>query len=215
MQNTAKAFRRADILLWTGVEAIRIWDRRSRTGNCIRFTGGSGQWIPYVPRFYDVWEDAGRYQDELRDALELSAWSLWGKRRVLLAAPEDLTAIESIALEDFVYAAVGANLKRRRGVILCSQSQLLRPPAGQYMAVTRSCRCYCVAVVQNGVVEDRALLDVNECTREVILRQIRDFHSRYHNNAMEVFYPQTEEDFFLKGMGAPVSLQTMVDTHLH
>lgn len=199
-------FRRADTLLWFGNEAIYIWDMRKDTESCIRLLG-KDVWIPYVPKFYNIWEDSGRYQEELRNVLGSSPLN---KRRILVAAPDDLTVIESIAIEDFIYAAMGAGVKYK-GLMMYSQSQLLRPPEGRCIAMTRSCRCYCAALVQDGEVLERVLLDVNECTREELLRTVRDFHSRYHDNAIEVYYPQTEEDWLLMGLGAPVDFEQIME----
>ena len=44
-----------------------------------------------------------------------------------------------------------------------------------------------------------------------LLRAVRDFHSRYHDNAIEVYYPQTEEDWLLMGLGAPVEFEGIVE----
>lgn len=204
--------RRADFLLWIGSDAIYTWDRRTGNEGCIRFS--SAQRIPYVPGFHEIWEDSERYQQELQEMLGLRRFRLFGKRRILMAAPEDLTQIEQIALEDFIYAAVGGSLKRRRGLQLISQSELLPPPAGRYIAVTHSCRCYCVAVVEEGRVAKKELLDVNDCSREVLLRQIRDFHSSYHDNTMEVCYPQMEVNLLLDRLGAELRLADIGKAHL-
>ena len=201
---SGKIFQRADALLWVGNEALHIWDARDESESCIRLLGREGDWIPYVPAFYDIWEDPERYQQELRDIL--GGVRLVGRRRVLLCAPEDLTQIEAIALEDFLQAAMGGGLKRSNGVILCSQSQVLQKPGERSIAVTRSCRCYCVAVVEDGEVTEKVLLDVNECTRDVLLRQIRDFHSRYRDSAMEVCYPEVDADLLMDGVGGEISL---------
>lgn len=207
-----KLVRNADALLWVGNEALHIWDARDASEGCIRLLGREGDWIPYVPAFYDIWEDAPRYQRQLRDIL--GGARLWGKRRVLVCAPEDLTQIEAIALEDFLYAAMGGGLKKRNGVVVCSQSQVLQKPGERTIAVTRSCRCYCAAVVEDGEVLEKVLLDVNECSREDLLRQIREFHSRYRDSAMEARYPQIDADLLLDGIGGEVSLARMAETYL-
>ena len=183
----AKTFRKTDTFLWIGSKAIYTWDRRSDSAESVEFPGRDTPWIPYVPKFYAVWEDSDRYQEELRTALDVHRLTLWGKRRVLLAAPDDLTQIEAVALEDFIYAAMGGALKRRNGLTLCSQSEVLLPPAGCFLAVTHSCRCYSVAVVRDGEVIDKTLLDVNDCTRGMLVQQIREYHSSFPDSATEVF----------------------------
>lgn len=208
-----RTIQRADALLWVGDSALYIWDGRDRSEGCIRLLGKEGEWFPYVPGFYDIWEDAPRYQRELRSLL--GGARLWGRRRVLLVVPEDLTQVESVALEDFVYAAMGGGLKRRGGVVFCSQSEALRAPEGRYIAVTHSCRCYCTAVVQDGAVVEKALMDVNECTREALLRQIREFHSLYRDSAMEVYFPQMEANLLLDGIGGEVSLAGIAAARLY
>lgn len=206
--------RRADYLLWIGSDAIYTWDRRTGSEGCIRFSGPQRQWIPYVPGFHEIWEDGGRYQQELREVLELGQFRLLGKRRILMAVPEDLTQIEHIALEDFIYAAVGGSLKRRRGLQLVPQSELLPPAPGRYIAVTRSCRCYCAAVVEERKTVEKVLLDVNECSRESLLRQIRDFHSFYHDSTMEVCYPRMDVDLILDNLGAELGMGDIGKRHL-
>lgn len=208
----SKLVRRADALLWVGNEALHIWDAREESESCIRLLGREGDWIPYVPAFYDIWEDSPRYQRELGDIL--GSRRLWGKRRVLVCAPEDLTAIEAIALEDFLYAAMGGGLKRRGGVVVRTQSQLLQKPGRRSIAVTRSCRCYTVAVVEDGQVAEKVMLDVNDCTRDILLRQIRDYHSRYRDSAMEVCYPQIDADLLIDGIGGEISLSRMAEIWL-
>lgn len=198
-----------DTLLWFGTEGLYAGDSRDGAESCIPLLGGDA-WIPYVPKFYDVWENGAHYQEELRGLLGRTPLR---KRRVLVAAPDDLTAIETIAIEDFIYAALGGSVKYK-GLLLRSHSQMLGSREDRYIAVTRSCRCYCAALVQNGEVAEKALMDVNDCTRDALIRAVRDFHSRCHDNSIEVRYPQMEEDWLLMGLGAAVEFGQMMDRYL-
>lgn len=206
MGDLGRDFRRADTLLWFGNEAIHIWDERKKTESCIQLLGPD-EWIPYVPKYYYIWEEGERYREELRGLLGTSPLS---KRRILAATPEDITVMEAAAIEDFICAALGGGV-RYGGLSLYSQSQLLCPPGSSAIAMTRSCRCYCASLVRDGEIVERLLLDVNDCTRDELLRAVRDFHSRYHDNAIEVYYPQTEEDWLLMGLGAPVEFEGIVE----
>lgn len=206
----AKTLRRTDTFLWIGSKAIYTWDRRSGSTESVEFPGRDTPWVPYVPKFHDVWEDGGRYQEELRTALDVHRFTLWGKRRVLVAVPDDLTQIESVALEDFLYAAMGGALKRRHGVTICSQSEVLLPTEGCFLAVTHSCRCYSVVVVRDGEVVDKTLLDVNDCTRGMLVQQIREYHRSFEDSATEVYYPKVEPDWLMEGVGAGMGLDAIV-----
>ena len=72
---------KADVFIWTGEDALRIWDRRRGQEQEIPFD--HGQKVPYVPRFHLLWEDPKHYQEALRRALGR------GKKRILLAVPDD------------------------------------------------------------------------------------------------------------------------------
>ena len=102
---------KADVFIWTGEDALRIWDRRRGQEQEIPFD--HGQKVPYVPRFHLLWEDPKHYQEALRRALGR------GKKRILLAAPDDATFIERTALEDFICVSLGRRL-RRGGLTICS-----------------------------------------------------------------------------------------------
>ena len=187
---------RADVFIWTGEDGLHIWDRRREQEKSISFDTG---WkVPYVPRFHVLWEEPKHYQEELRRALGR------GKKRVLLAVPDDATFIERTALEDFICASLGRRLKRR-GLTICSHSVSLGKPTGQYIAATRTCRCYCVALVTDGVVTDSQLLDAHRSERGALEREIYDFREEAGEPGLKVYYPETEEDWTLMGLGKNVS----------
>lgn len=191
---------RADVFIWTGEDGLHIWDRRREQEKSISFDTG---WkVPYVPRFHVLWEEPKHYQEELRRALGR------GKKRVLLAVPDDATFIERTALEDFICASLGRRLKRR-GLTICSHSVSLGKPLGQYIAATRTCRCYCVALVTDGVVTDSQLLDAHRSERGALEREIYDFRAEAGAPDLKVYYPETEEDWTLMGLGKNVSFVRM------
>lgn len=186
---------KADVFIWTGEDALRIWDRRRDEEKSIAFDTG---WkVPYVPRFHVLWEDPEHYQRELRKALGR------GKKRILLAVPDDATFIERTALEDFVRASLGRRLKKR-GLTICSHSASLGKPTGQYIAATRTCRCYCVALVTDGAVTSSQLLDAHRSERGALEREIYDFRDEVGEMGLKVYYPDTEEDWTLMGLGKSV-----------
>jgi len=185
---------RADIFIWTGEDGLHIWDRRRGEEKSISFD--SGWKVPYVPRFHVLWEEPQHYQQALRQALGR------GKKRILMAVPDDATFIERTALEDFVYASLGRRLKRR-GLTVCSHSVSLGK--GQYIAATRTCRCYCVALVTDGVVTNSQLLDAHRSERGALEREIQDFREEAGEPGLRVYYPETEEDWTLMGLGKNVS----------
>lgn len=189
---------RADVLIWTGAEALYIWDRRRKERRDIPFSEGDSQNIPYVPKFHVLWEKPKHYQSELRKLVG------WRKCRVLLAVPEDISFIEKIALEDFIYSALGTRLKRR-GLASCSHSLTLGKPTETYIAATRTCRCYCIALVQEGKVTDSELLDAYRLDRFALDGIVRDFQDIAHDRDLRVYYPETEEDWALMGLGKNVS----------
>lgn len=191
---------RADVFIWTGEDALRIWDRRRDQEKTIPFDTGCK--VPYVPRFHALWEEPKYYQEELCKALGR------GKKRILLAVPDDATFIERTALEDFVYASLGRRL-RRRGLCICSHSVSLGKPTGQYIAATRTCRCYCVALVTDGAVTNSQLLDAHRSERGALEREIYDFRDEAGKPELKVYYPETEEDWTLMGLGKNVSFARM------
>lgn len=189
---------KADVFIWTGEDALRIWDRRREEEKSIAFDTG---WkVPYVPRFHVLWEEPKHYQDALRKALGR------GKKRILLAVPDDATFIERTALEDFVCASLGRRLKKR-GLTICSHSVSLGK--GQYIAATRTCRCYCVALVKEGVVTSSQLLDAHRSERGALEREIYDFRDEAGELGLKVYYPETEEDWTLMGLGKSISFAQM------
>ena len=191
---------RADVFIWTGEDGLHIWDRRREQEKSISFDTG---WkVPYVPRFHVLWEEPKHYQEELRRALGR------GKKRVLMAVPDDATFIERTALEDFICASLGRRLKRR-GLTICSHSVSLGKPTGQYIAATRTCRCYCVSLVTDGVVTDSQLLDAHRSERGALEREIYDFREQAGEQGLKVYYPETEEDWTLMGLGKNVSFVRM------
>ena len=187
---------KADVFIWTGEDALRIWDRRRGQEQEIPFD--HGQKVPYVPRFHLLWEDPKHYQEALRRALGR------GKKRILLAAPDDATFIERTALEDFICVSLGRRL-RRGGLTICSHSVSLGKPSGQYIAATRTARCYCVALVKDGAVVDSQLLDAHRSERGALEWEIRDFRDQAGEPGLKVRYPETEEDWTLMGLGKSVS----------
>lgn len=194
-----------DTFLWIGNEAIHVWDQRNAQVGYIPFINGSAGEIPYVPKFHSVWEDSPHYQEELRGLLGKR------RRRVLLAVPEDATAIERTALEDFVHAAIGDRLKRLEGLAVCTQSQVLRASSGTFIALTSSCRCCCVALVRDGEVQAKTLLDAAESSRTDLFVPIRDYRSKHPSGMLDIYYPQTEENQILAGLGTPVSFEQMIE----
>ena len=176
---------RADVFIWTGEDGLHIWDRRREQEKSISFDTG---WkVPYVPRFHVLWEEPKHYQEEL---------------------PDDATFIERTALEDFICASLGRRLKRR-GLTICSHSVSLGKPTGQYIAATRTCRCYCVALVTDGVVTDSQLLDAHRSERGALERDIYDFREEAGEPGLKVYYPETEVDWTLMGLGKNVSFVRM------
>lgn len=191
---------RSDIFIWIGEDAMHVWDRRRDEESEIPFVLLKSQKIPYVPQFHILWEDPAYYQSELRDALGR------GKHRVLLAIPEDVTAVERIALEDFIYAALERRLKRN-GLLVCSHSVVLGED--RYIAVTRTCRCYCVALVEDGEVSESRLLDAHKSERSTLDWEVRDYRRASGDHELPVYYPETEEDWTLMGLGKSVSFSRM------
>ena len=189
---------KADVFIWVGEDALLIWNRRREQEQ--RLSLDIGQKIPYVPHFHVLWEDPKHYQTELRKLLGR------GKKRVLLAVPDDTTFIERTALEDFIRASLGARLKRK-GLTTCSHSVSLGRPDNQYIAATRTCRCYCIALVKNGEVVDSQLLDAHRSERNALEWEIRDFRNQANEPGLRVYYPETEEDWTLMGLGKNVSFQ--------
>ena len=184
---------RANVFIWVGDDMLRIWDRRREQETDIPFD--VGQHVPYVPHFHVLWEEPKHYQSALRGALG------WGKKRVLIAVPDDASFIERTALEDFVCASLRRRLKRK-GLMLCSHSASLGK--GQYIAATRTCRCYCVALVKSGEVQDSRLLDVHRSERGALEWEIKSFRDEA-GAELKVYYPETEEDWALMGVGKNVS----------
>lgn len=200
MRDYDKELRRADAVLWVGSEAIYVWDRRAGVEAGIPLAGDAPEEIPYVPKLHELWEDAPRYQEALR---EIVGGGFFRKKRVLVAVPQDATTVEVTALEDFVRAAMGGALKRG-GLCLFPQSVALHGGTGTYVALNRSCRCYSVALVRDGEVADEVFMDVQTTSRSGLLSEVRGFRSRTGQMALEIYYPQTEEDRTLTGLGAPV-----------
>ena len=189
------ARKRADIFIWVSMDALRIWKRKGKEEKGIPFQPEKDQKIPYVPKFHCLWEDPKRYSEELRKAVGR------GKFRVLLALPEDVTFIETTALVEFVMQALGRRLKRRRGLSACPQSVCLGPSDETFIAVTRTCRCYCVARVQDGEIADSQLLDAHSGGRNELDRTVRDFTIR---DGLPVYYPEDDEDWALIAVGKNV-----------
>lgn len=201
MYDYNKELRRADVLLWVGNEALYVWAKQGDVEAGIPLAGEGLEDIPYVPRFHCLWEAPEHYQQALRDIL---GGGVFSKKRVLMAVPQDATTIEVTALEDFVQAAMGGALKGRDGLVLVPQSVALHGSAGSYVALGRSCRCYSVALIKDGEVVEDVLLDAHQTSRNEILGQVRAFRGRTGSLALEIFYPRTEEDRLLKGLGGPV-----------
>lgn len=189
------ALKRADIFIWVGMDALHIWNRKREEEKGIPFLQGDDQKIPYVPKFHCLWEDPAHYCKELRKAVGR------GKFRVLMAIPEDVTFIESTALEDFIYQAMDHHLKRR-GLVTCPQSLALGPPDEHYIAATRTCRCYGIARVKNGQIADSQLLDAHKSDRAALDWAVRDLSTK--DTALPVYYAESEEDWALMGLGRNV-----------
>ncbi len=187
---------RTDLLIWVGMEALQIWNRKREEEKGIPFLQEKNQKIPYVPKFHCLWEDPVHYSKELRRAIGR------GRFRVLLAMPEDITFIESTALKDFIYQAMGGRLKRFHGLTACPQSVLLGPYGEHYIAATRTCRCYCLAEVKNGEIVDSQLLDAYQSDRNSLDWAVRDLSAK--NSGIPVYYPESEEDWALMGIGENV-----------
>ncbi|MDE7246095.1 MAG: hypothetical protein K2O18_19270 [Oscillospiraceae bacterium] len=198
MGETGSALERADIFIWVGMEALQIWDRRREVEKGIPFLLKRDQKIPYVPKFHCLWEDPDHYSQELRKAVGR------GKLRVLLAVPEDATYIETTALVEFVAQAFGRQLKKRRGLVSCSQSVSLGKPDEHFIAITRTCRCYCVARVKDGKIADSQLLDAHGGGRNAntVEFAVRDFSAAAAS--MPVYYPESDEDWALMSAGKNV-----------
>lgn len=188
----------ADVLIWVGGDALLIWDRRRKQEKKVPFSLEDTQKIPYIPKFHILWENPAYYQTELRKALGR------GKFRILLSVPEDVTFIEKTALEDFIYAAMGRRLKRRRGLAVCSHSVLLGRPKGQYIAATRTCRCYCIALVKDGEIIDSELIDAFRSDRGALDWSVHDLAVKAKSSRLKVYYPESEEDWTLINLGVNV-----------
>lgn len=189
---------RANVFIWVGGDGLRIWDKRKKQERVIPFDMEDALNIPYVPRFHTLWERPKYYQTELRKILGIS------RRRVLMAVPEDVTFVERTALEDFIHAALGHRLRRRRGLMVCPHSVALGRPKGQYIAVSRTCRCYCVALVKDGEMTDFELLDAYRADRFALDGIVRDFRAQAHDSGLKVYYPETEEDWAMMALGKNV-----------
>lgn len=201
MRDYNQELRHADVVLWVGNEALYVWVKQGGVEAGIPFAEGTRSNIPYVPKLHFLWEDAAHYQQALRD---ITGGAFFHKERVLMAVPQDATTVELTALEDFVHAAMGNGLKKRDGLILFPQSVALHGSTGAYIALGRSCRCYSVSLVRGGEVAEEVLLDSQQTSRNEILGQIRAFRGHSGNMALDIFYPRTEEDRTILGLGEPV-----------
>ena len=142
----AQARKRANHAVWIGSEAIYVWHKKDASVERVELPPAGP--VPYVPRFQGVWEEASQkaFQSQLTSAL--------GGLRIrmsdiLVAIPDDATWIETRALQDFfLMSGSGAPDKK---LFFYSQSVLLGPSEHSFIAVTWSCRCFSVCLIQTAL----------------------------------------------------------------
>lgn len=181
----AQARKRANHAVWIGSEAIYVWHKKDASVERVELPPAGP--VPYVPRFQGVWEEASQkaFQSQLTSALG-------GRLRIrmsdiLVAIPDDATWIETRALQDFfLMSGSGAPDKK---LFFYSQSVLLGPSEHSFIAVTWSCRCFSVCLIQNGTVQNRIHLAAGHCKPEDLDTAIRSIN---FGSNLPIYYSDAE-----------------------
>ncbi len=186
-----------DYLLWIGNDSIYIWNRKENREEHIDLS--SEENIPYIPKFHTIWD--GTYSfDALKRALGGNPWI--HIKRVIMAAPDDITRIEKQALWEF---ALMAGMGRK--LALCSQSLLLNPLAARYISVTWSCRCFSICLVNDGAIVRKTYVNIFNAQKGLI-DGIKKIDS---GENLPVFFPQIEPPPFPLKIGAGLALDRIAE----
>ena len=197
----------ADHFIWIGSEALYVQHRGDTA--TIRIELPPAGPIPYVPRLHSLWEESGQRDFRQRLTQALGGRLRMRMGRILAAIPDDLTWIETRALQDyFLMSGSGAPDKR---LFFCPQSVLLRPAQEPFLAVTWSCRWLSVGLVRNGSVSGRVHLDIARSGLEELVETI---DSLCPTERVPVCYPEVEAAPLpaMPGTGIPLE-QMLALTH--
>lgn len=188
-----------DCILWIGNDAIHIWKQKENATGIIPLEPFMD--IPHIPKFHAVW-DGANYSQKLNRAM--GGVLRIRISRILMAIPDDATLIEKQALTEYaIRAGFAASGKR---FALCSQSLILNPLAEEYIAVTWTCRCICISLVNSCAAEKRVWLDISQSAE--LASEIAEL-SLYKE--LPVYYPQIEPPPFPLKIGVGLSLEKMAD----
>lgn len=201
---TMDGIRRADYIVWVGNEALCV--RNVKEGESTNIPLRPREEIPYVPRFYTVWEEGegGRNGASCR---EMFIRALGGRlrarmSRVVLAVPDDIVWVEKRALEDFALMAGTGGVGRR--LFFCPQGEVLRGSGERYIGVTWSSRCWSVSRVREGSAERKLHLDIARSGPEELASAVRTLDA---GERLPVYYPGIEDAPLPVDFGSAVSLE--------
>lgn len=194
----------ADSFIWIGGEAIYV--RRRGNAATVKLELPPASPVPYVPRLYGVWEEAEQKGCQQRLTQALGGRLRTRAGRILVAIPDDITWIETRALQDyFLMAGSGAPDKR---LFLFPQSVLLHPAQEPFLAVTWSCRCLSVCQVRDGAAIGRVYLDIARSGPEELAGAISSLCAA---ERLPVYYPAVEAAPLPSMPGIGIPLDQMQD----
>lgn len=189
-----------DYFLWIGNNAIHIWSQKERSAQQVVFHPKES--IPYVPKFHAVWEGTD-CPDQLRRMIGGKFRARMS--RILMAVPDDISCIEEKALEEFAMFARSSMSEKK--FLMVPQALILEPALEKYIAITWSCRCFSVSLVQNKAVIKKNWTDISS-NQENLLSEVKKI-CPYEN--LPVIYPQIDTSPFPLAFGKGIPLEDIAN----
>lgn len=198
--DATQARNRANQVIWVGNDALYIWHKKEAVKEQIELPPAGP--VPFVPRLHGIWEEASQKVCQTQLSNALGGRLRMRMSHILVAMPDDITWIETRALQDFfLMSGSGAPDKR---VFFYPQSVLLGPSGESFTAVTWSCRCLNVCQVRNSTVISRIHLDHSHCDSKDLASAIKSISPYEH---LPVYFPGIETTPIAMESGQKISLE--------
>ena len=198
--DATQARNRANHVIWVGNDALYIWHKKEAVKEQIELPPAGA--VPFVPRFHGIWEEASQKDCQTQLTNALGGRLRMRMSRILVAIPDDITWIETRALQDFFLMSGSGALDK--GVFFYPQSVLLGPSEESFTALTWSCRCLNVCQVRNGTVISYVHLDHSHCDPKDLASAIKSISPNEH---LPVYFPGIEAAPIAMESGLRMSLE--------